>query len=116
MLLFFFSSRRRHTRLVSDWSSDVCSSDLSFESCGNGYPQLSNEYVLAANPDLVVLSDTKCCAQTAKTVAARPGWSNVAAVRGHGVIGVSDDIASRWGPRIVDFVRIVAAAARRSES
>src|SRR5258706_11942798 len=26
---FFFSSRRRHTRLVSDWSSDVCSSDLS---------------------------------------------------------------------------------------
>jgi iron complex transport system substrate-binding protein len=83
---------------------------------GNGYPQLSNEYVLAANPDLVVLSDTKCCAQSAKTVAARPGWSNVAAVRRHAVIGVSDDIASRWGPRIVDFVRIVAAAARRSES
>src|SRR5262249_60082525 len=27
-VLFFFSSRRRHTRLVSDWSSDVCSSDL----------------------------------------------------------------------------------------
>src|SRR5437016_10213646 len=27
-LFFFFSSRRRHTRLVSDWSSDVCSSDL----------------------------------------------------------------------------------------
>src|SRR5258706_4218382 len=27
---FFFSSRRRHTRLVSDWSSDVCSSDLEF--------------------------------------------------------------------------------------
>src|SRR5262249_58193770 len=28
VLCFFFSSRRRHTRLVSDWSSDVCSSDL----------------------------------------------------------------------------------------
>src|SRR5205807_2995717 len=26
--LFFFSSRRRHTRLQGDWSSDVCSSDL----------------------------------------------------------------------------------------
>src|SRR5438093_2094895 len=26
--VFFFSSRRRHTSLVSDWSSDVCSSDL----------------------------------------------------------------------------------------
>src|SRR2546426_8783030 len=28
MLIFFFSSRRRHTRLQGDWSSDVCSSDL----------------------------------------------------------------------------------------
>ena len=28
MLVFFFSSRRRHTRLQGDWSSDVCSSDL----------------------------------------------------------------------------------------
>src|SRR5438046_7592013 len=28
ILSFFFSSKRRHTRLVSDWSSDVCSSDL----------------------------------------------------------------------------------------
>src|SRR5437763_13350722 len=27
-LLFFFSSRRRHTRYIGDWSSDVCSSDL----------------------------------------------------------------------------------------
>src|SRR5258705_12032633 len=27
--MFFFSSRRRHTRCLSDWSSDVCSSDLS---------------------------------------------------------------------------------------
>src|SRR5256885_7098889 len=28
VLVFFFSSRRRHTRLQGDWSSDVCSSDL----------------------------------------------------------------------------------------
>src|SRR5215831_20917962 len=28
MVFFFFSSRRRHTRCLSDWSSDVCSSDL----------------------------------------------------------------------------------------
>jgi cobalamin transport system substrate-binding protein len=81
---------------------------------GTGYPQLSNEYVLAANPDLVVLADSKCCAQSAKAVAARPGWSNIAAVRRRGVIPVDDDIASRWGPRVVDFVRAVAAAARRA--
>src|SRR5258706_8872426 len=34
MSFFFFSSRRRHTRLVSDWSSDVCSSDLESASLG----------------------------------------------------------------------------------
>src|SRR5947199_7689685 len=28
VIVFFFSSRRRHTRCLSDWSSDVCSSDL----------------------------------------------------------------------------------------
>src|SRR5256886_3960841 len=31
--LFFFSSRRRHTRFDCDWSSDVCSSDLAHRSC-----------------------------------------------------------------------------------
>src|SRR5437899_3977062 len=30
-VIFFFSSRRRHTRCLSDWSSDVCSSDLDIE-------------------------------------------------------------------------------------
>src|SRR5690349_24402046 len=30
-LFFFFSSRRRHTRSLRDWSSDVCSSDLPYE-------------------------------------------------------------------------------------
>src|SRR2546430_5218541 len=35
--VFFFSSRRRHTRFDCDWSSDVCSSDLIPGKCGNGY-------------------------------------------------------------------------------
>src|SRR5258706_4519128 len=35
--LFFFSSRRRHTRLVSDWSSDVCSSDLDIQGSVAGF-------------------------------------------------------------------------------
>src|SRR5690606_40823287 len=33
LFLFFFSSRRRHTRFSRDWSSDVCSSDLSSSNC-----------------------------------------------------------------------------------
>ncbi len=80
---------------------------------GSGYPQLSDEYVIAENPDIVVLSDTKCCGQSPKTVASRPGWSNVNAVRHQGVVAVSDDVASRWGPRIVQFAKAIAAGIRR---
>lgn len=74
------------------------------------YPQLSAEYIVSADPDLIVLSDTKCCDQTAETVAARPGWDQIGAVvQGH-IVPVDDDIASRWGPRTVDFVEVVAEA------
>jgi iron complex transport system substrate-binding protein len=59
-----------------------------------------------------VLADTKCCGQTAAKVAARAGWSTIAAVHNGGVVGVSDDVASRWGPRIVEFLDAVATKAR----
>jgi iron complex transport system substrate-binding protein len=74
-----------------------------------GYPQLSAEYILQANPQIIVLAD----GQTAAGVAARPGWSTVAAVEHHRVVAVNADIASRWGPRIVQFARAVAKIARK---
>jgi iron complex transport system substrate-binding protein len=79
----------------------------------SGYPQLSAEYIVASNPDIVVLADSVCCGQKASTVAARPGWSGIAAVKHGRVVAVNDSIASRWGPRIVDFARAVAAVARK---
>jgi len=75
-----------------------------------GYPKLSPEYVVSQSPDIVVLADINCCAQTAKTVAARPGWRNVSAVRTGTIVRIDDSIASRWGPRIVNFVRAIAGA------
>jgi iron complex transport system substrate-binding protein len=77
---------------------------------GTGYPKLSAEYVVSESPDIVVLADIRCCGQTAHTVAARPGWKNVAAVRTGTVVLIDDSIASRWGPRIVNFVRAISAA------
>ena len=74
------------------------------------YPQLSAEYVVDSDPDVIVLSDTKCCGQSPKTVRSRPGWNNLTAVKGGDVVPVNDDIASRWGPRMVDFVEVVAQA------
>ncbi|HET7482848.1 MAG TPA: ABC transporter substrate-binding protein [Actinomycetota bacterium] len=79
----------------------------------SGYPQLSAEYIIDANPDLIFLADTVCCHQSEESVAKRPGWDQIAAVRNGGVVELNDDVASRWGPRIVDLLRIVA---RRLES
>lgn len=83
---------------------------------GSDYPQLSAEYILAANPSLIVLADTRCCAQNAAAVARRPGWSNLAAVRRHAVVGIDDSVASRWGPRIVSFVRAVGKALKNARA
>lgn len=77
---------------------------------GNDYPQLNAEYIIEADPALIFLADAKCCGESAEGVAARPGWDTIAAVANGGVITIDDDIASRWGPRIVDFVEAVAAA------
>ncbi len=77
---------------------------------GSGYPQLSQEYIITANPSFIFLADTKCCGQSPATVAARPGWARIAAVTGKHVVGLDDDVASRWGPRIVTLFRTVVDA------
>ncbi len=79
---------------------------------GSDYPQLSAEYILQADPDVIVLADTRCCGQSAATVAARPGWDRITAVRNRTIVRIDDSIASRWGPRVVNYVQAVASALR----
>lgn len=74
------------------------------------YPQLSAEFVVSADPDLIFLACTVGCGTTAESVAARPGWSAVTAVREGGVVALDDDVASRWGPRVVELLRVAADA------
>jgi iron complex transport system substrate-binding protein len=78
----------------------------------NHYPQLSPEAIIQADPDLIFLADTKCCGQSADAVSKRPGWSQITAVKTGAVVPLDDDIASRWGPRVIDFLRTVAGALR----
>jgi iron complex transport system substrate-binding protein len=76
----------------------------------SGYPQLSAEYIVAADPSLILLADTKCCGQTAAKIAKRPGWQDLTAVADGGVLELDDDVASRWGPRIADLLQQVGDA------
>ncbi len=75
---------------------------------GSGYVQLSGEFIIKSDPDLILLADARCCGQSAQTLAARPGWSRMRAVTDGVVIPLDDDIASRWGPRTVEFIRSIA--------
>jgi iron complex transport system substrate-binding protein len=80
------------------------------DTSGDGYPQLSAEALVGADPDLIFLADSKCCQQNAETVKARAGWSGVTAVRTGQIYPLDDDIASRWGPRVVDLIRSIVDA------
>jgi iron complex transport system substrate-binding protein len=77
-----------------------------------GYPTLSPEFILKANPDYIILTDTGPTAggQSAATVSRRPGWSVLSAVKDKHIISLNADIASRWGPRVVDLLQDVARA------
>jgi iron complex transport system substrate-binding protein len=83
------------------------------DTAGTGYPQLSAEYVVSSSPDLIVLADSVCCGQKPATVAARPGWDRIKAVRSGSIVRIDDSIASRWGPRLVNFFRALSLALAR---
>ena len=83
---------------------------------GSGYPQLSAEFLIKADPDFIFLSDSTCCQQSAATVAKRPGYQVMKAVRLGHVIVLPDPVASQWGPRVVDFLQDVANAVEQTGS
>jgi iron complex transport system substrate-binding protein len=81
-----------------------------------GYPQLSAEYIVKAQPQIIFLADNQAAdgGQTPAVVARRPGWSAIPAVKDDEVIGLNDDIASRWGPRLPQLVAEIARAVERA--
>jgi iron complex transport system substrate-binding protein len=64
--------------------------------------------VVGEAPDLIVLADTICCEQSAETLPERPAFDTIPAVQEGRVLEASDDVASRWGPRVADFAESVA--------
>ncbi len=75
----------------------------------SGYPQLSQEYLVTTNPQIIFLSDAQY-GENLQTVSARPGWAQISAVMTSNVVLLPADITSRWGPRLVDFYQSISDA------
>lgn len=81
--------------------------DAAPDEFGSGFPQLSPEYIVSADPDLVFLA---AAGESIETLAARDGWGTMQAIADGDVVTLDPDIASRWGPRVVELLDAIAAA------
>jgi iron complex transport system substrate-binding protein len=92
--------------------------DAADKASDGGYPELSEEYIVTAKPQIIFLADNQAAdgGQSPTVVAARPGWSAIPAVKDHEVIALNDDIASRWGPRLPQLVEQIAQAVQKAPS
>jgi iron complex transport system substrate-binding protein len=75
----------------------------------SGYPQLSAEYLLKSDPQVIFLADAQY-GVTADSVSKRAGWSQISAVKNKKIVELPADIPSRWGPRLVDFYKLIGAS------
>lgn len=74
------------------------------------YPQLTAEYVLGSDPDFIFVGHGSGPAPTVEEISARSGWSELTAVAEGRVVVLDSDIASRWGPRVVELFATVLDA------
>ncbi len=86
---------------------DELSAENIAESTGQAFPQMSAEAIIAADPQVIILADEDA-GESPETVAARPGWDVIAAVKDGRVHVVSPDIISRPGPRLVEALETLA--------
>lgn len=77
----------------------------------DGYPQMSLEQVVAADPAFIILGDARY-GVTPESIAQRPGWENLSAVKNGNVLPFNDDLVSRPGPRLVDALEELAKLLR----
>jgi iron complex transport system substrate-binding protein len=75
------------------------------------YPQMSLEQVVAADPSFIILGDS-AYGITPESIAQRPGWENLSAVKNNQVFPFDDNLVSRPGPRLVDALEALAKLLR----
>lgn len=73
-----------------------------------GFPQVSAEAIIAANPQIIFLTEDPKYGGDPALVYGRPGWSSIPAVRNHKVFLIDANIVQRPGPRLVDALEQLA--------
>ncbi len=77
-------------------------------STNGGYPQVTDESILSANPDYIILTEDPKYGGNTDAVYKRPNWGAMAAIQAHHVYHINVDIIQRPGPRLVQGLRCVA--------
>lgn len=111
-LSYYHEVSSDHYSITDDTFLGTVYGQFGLESIATGdaeYPQLNAEAIVGANPDLIFLANSTSESMTAEDVAARPGWSEITAVKEGRIEALDGDLASRWGPRLPEFVRSIAA-------
>jgi iron complex transport system substrate-binding protein len=78
-----------------------------FANAGNPFPQVSAENIIAANPEVIIMSDA-AYGVTTDSLTKRKGWQVIAAVKNKTVLPIDDNLVSRPGPRVVDGLEAAA--------
>ena len=100
-------------RQIAPRSVNVADAAASADS--GGYPQLSAEYLVSSNPQVIFLADAQY-GESAQTVKGRAAFAGIDAVVKNKVIALPADIPSRWGPRLVTLYAFIAKALARVQS
>lgn len=77
-------------------------------SSNGGYPQVTDEAVISANPQFVVLTENPAYGGDPSAVYKRTNWGNIDALKTHQVYHINSDIMQRPGPRLVEGLRCIA--------
>ncbi len=78
-----------------------------FASATKSYPQVSAEQIIAAKPEIIIMSDA-AYGVTVDSLMKRKGWQVIAAVKNKNVHPIDDSLVSRPGPRIADGLEAAA--------
>lgn len=81
------------------------------DASGSGYPELTEETILKANPDYIVVGHTD---YLNKDLSLRPGWENIKAIEHSNIVFLNENLANNWGTTTVELVETLSDTFKES--